>query len=449
MTLRSLDLARLLLALVLLLIAAHAMGAAFAAVRQPRVIGEIVGGLLLGPTVFGALAPGLQADTFPRSGATAVTLDVFYQLGLLLLLFCSGVETRAVFRQGDERAITAITITGIAIPFALGLGLAQVINTARLTGSAHSTPALGLVFALAIAVTSIPVISRIMFDLGILHTGFARLVLGVAVIEDTVVYVGLAVALGIAGSAAGDEAVGVPALLHLHPGGAGSIAFHITATVGIFALMLSVAPSLCRWVLGRRVSLFGRGSPMARQLVFVLLVTLACVLLGVTPMLGAFLAGVIVGSVGGTQGAAARGAVKDFSFGLFIPVYFAIVGLQLDLLHHFDPWFFLWFLAFACAAKGLSVYLGARLGGEPARSARNLAVALNARGGPGIVLASVTYAAHIINQEFYACLVLMAIVTSLLAGSWLGRVVHDGQQLRPVASPVGTRRAAGPRPGQG
>jgi len=177
------------------------------------------------------------------------------------------------------------------------------------------------------------------------------------------------------------------------------------------------------------------GNPVALQLLFLLLVTLVCILLGVTPMLGAFLAGVLTGSLPGTQGAAARGAVKDFSFGLFVPVYFAIVGLQLDLLHEFSPVFFVWFLAFACVAKAASVYLGARIGGETPRSAGNLAVALNARGGPGIVLASVAYTAGVINQEFYACLVLMAILTSLLAGSWLGHLVRSGKSLRPEICP--------------
>src|SRR4051812_8039737 len=134
MSIGSSDLARLLFALALLLVAAHAVGALFAAARQPRVIGEIVGGLLLGPTLFGALAPGLQAEVFPKTGVTGVTLGVFYQLGLFLLLFCSGVETRAVFKRGEERAVGAITVTGIAIPFLLGLVLVQVVDTNALTG---------------------------------------------------------------------------------------------------------------------------------------------------------------------------------------------------------------------------------------------------------------------------------------------------------------------------
>jgi Kef-type K+ transport system membrane component KefB len=109
-------------------------------------------------------------------------------------------------------------------------------------------------------------------------------------------------------------------------------------------------------------------------------------------------------------------------FGFFIPVYFAIIGIQLDLIHHFDVLFFLGFLAFACVAKAASVYLGARLSRENRFVSASLAIAMNARGGPGIVLASTGYAAGIINETFFVSLVMLSVVTSLLAGSWLERV---------------------------
>ena len=92
--------------------------------------------------------------------------------------------------------------------------------------------------------------------------------------------------------------------------------------------------------------------------------------------------------------------------------------------------FFLIFLLFACGAKSLSVYAGARLAKETKHGARNLAVAMNARGGPGIVLASVAYDARIVGESFYVILVMLAIVTSLIAGSWLERVVASGKPLR-------------------
>jgi Kef-type K+ transport system membrane component KefB len=106
----------------------------------------------------------------------------------------------------------------------------------------------------------------------------------------------------------------------------------------------------------------------------------------------------------------------------FIPIYFAVVGLQLDLLHGFVPLFFISYLLLACVIKTVSVYAGARVGGQAPYTSVNLAVAMNARGGPGIVLASVVFGAGIVNQSFYGVLVLLAVITSMLAGSWLQRV---------------------------
>jgi Kef-type K+ transport system membrane component KefB len=117
-----------------------------------------------------------------------------------------------------------------------------------------------------------------------------------------------------------------------------------------------------------------------------------------------------------------RNALARISFGFFIPVYFALIGVQLDLIHHFNPVFFLGFLVYACIAKAASVYLGARLSREDKFTSWSLAVAMNARGGPGIVLASIAYATGIINQAFFVSLVMLSVITSLLAGSWLERI---------------------------
>jgi Kef-type K+ transport system membrane component KefB len=297
-------------------------------------------------------------------------------------------------------------------------------------GPAGNRTAFVLVFALAIAVTSIPVISRIMFDLGILETAFARIVLAVAVIEDVVIYVLLAIALGLVAGSSGD-AVGIPAAIGLTPGSIGSIAFHVIATVAFLGVALWLGPPVYRKALRFRFNFVKRGSAIAFQLVFMLVVTMLAVALDVVPLFGAFVAGIVVGSAEGTTGAEeARSTIRNFSFAFFIPVYFAIVGLRLDLLSGFEPLFFLLFLAVACLVKYASVWAGARWAGESPEGARNLGVALNARGGPGIVLASVAFDAGIVDQGFYAVLVMLAIVTSLMAGSWLGRVVRAEIPLR-------------------
>jgi Kef-type K+ transport system membrane component KefB len=193
---------------------------------------------------------------------------------------------------------------------------------------------------------------------------------------------------------------------------------------------LLVGPAVYRALAGFRFNLIRRGNEVAFQLVFMLLLTVGAALLGVTPMFGAFMAGIIVGTAGGATGREERASINAFSFAFFIPIYFAMVGLKLDLVHAFSPVFFLIFLAIACAAKFGAVWIGARVAGESTPASTNLGVALNARGGPGIVLASTAFAAGIVDESFYAVLVMLAIVTSLIAGSWLGAVVRRGEPLR-------------------
>ncbi|MEA2486287.1 MAG: hypothetical protein QOD46_1398 [Actinomycetota bacterium] len=391
-------------------------------------IGEIVGGLLLGPTVLGALWPHFESIVFPKGGPTSPVLGAIYQLGLLLLMFCSGAEIRASLQRKESKTVALIAILGTAIPFAVAMLFIHVVSPGGLEGTAATSNSFLIVFSIAIAVTSIPVISRIMLDLGVLETAFARIVLATAVIEDVILYVLLSVALGLVQQRG--TGFGLSRVLGIDHGSALDIAFHVLATIAFFGVALWVGPRFFAWSSTFRYNLLKRGNSIAFQLVFMLALSGICVFLGVVPLFGAFVAGIVVGS--SEIHSQSRADIQRFSFAFFVPIFFAIVGWRLDLIKHFDPLFFLVFATFACLAKSLSVFAGSRLAGESRTAAQNFAVAMNARGGPAIVLASVALDARIINERFYASLVMLAIVTSMLAGSWLGRIVRRGGQLRPL-----------------
>ncbi len=420
LTLSDHDTAHVLAALALLLVSAHTCGYVFARLRQPPVIGEIVGGLLLGPTLLGRLAPSVHEWLFPSTGATPAVLGAVYQLGLLLLMFTAGAQMRGLVHRSAVRTVTGVAVAGMAIPFLAGVGLFAAVDLTGYEGTAHNRTALLLVFAIALAVTSIPVISRIMLDLDLLDTRFARIVLSVAVIEDIALYVVLAVALGFVAGDHGSQ-FGLVGTLGLRPGSMAGNAYHTLATLLFLGVSVVLGPRLYGRVLRSRFNLVKRRSQIGFQLVVMLAMSAACLLLSVVPLFGAFVAGIVVAATPGERSAEARVEIGNVAFGLFVPIYFAIVGLGLDLIDHFDLMFFLAFLTFACAVKSVSVYLGARVTGERHESAMNLAAAMNARGGPGIVLASTAYAAGIIDQTFYATLVMLAVVTSLIAGAWLQR----------------------------
>jgi len=416
----------MLIALTLLVMVAHALGHLFATLRQPPVIGEILGGLLLGPTVLGTVAPGVAESLFPASGVTASVLGALYYLGLLLLMFLAGGEVHVHAAREERKTVLAVTTLGLLLPFCAGILIVQVLDHADFSGPRGSPVSFALIFGIAIAVTSIPVISRIMLDLGILNTAFARMVLTVAVLEDIVLYVILAVILGLV-QAQSEDAYGLWVVIGVDSVSL-SAAYYVVTTLLFFTVFLAKGSNIFRWLAGSRANLLEKRSPTAFRLTFLLALGLCCVALGTNPIFGALMAGISASRADaaaeevGKEAWRAWDALRSFSLAFFIPVYFAIVGLQLDLFRHLDLVFFLWFFLLACVVKSFSVWLGARLAGESQASSVNLAVAMNARGGPGIVLATVTFGAGIINENFFTALVLLSIFTSQIAGFWLDRV---------------------------
>jgi Kef-type K+ transport system membrane component KefB len=432
MSLSALESAHLFITLGVLLCAAYGGGRLFAALRQPPVIGEILAGLVLGPTVFGWIAPHAERWLLPATGTTANALAALYQLGMLFLIFVTGAELRGSALPGERRTVGGIAVVGLALPLAFGLAGAWVLDPGRFSGVDGTRTTFMLTFSMAIAVTSIPVISRIMLDLGILRTAFARVVLSVAVAEDVVLYVVLGVVLALARSSS--PSFGLWSALHEKSSSLAGL-YYCAATLVFFVVFFALArPAYAFATTPRRASTpVATMRPVAAEIALMLVGVVLCSLLGIDQVFGALVAGVCVGRVrhradaaaqSGEQGSGAaelpgRTAVRDVSLSFFIPIYFVIVGIDLDLRHYFDFYFFLWFLPMACVVKSVSVWLGARFAGQSRRDAVDFAMAMNARGGPGILLATVTLGAGVINERFFTSLVLLSVITSQFAGMWL------------------------------
>ncbi|WP_017557496.1 cation:proton antiporter [Nocardiopsis baichengensis] len=431
------DLLFLLVGLSVLLLAVHALGAVAERLGQPRMTGELGGGLVLGPTVLGALAPQAHRALFPDTGPVAAAFDAIEQLGMLMLMFLAGAEVRRLLPKENRKVSAWIVAMGLVVPFGIGLAALQVVELDGLAGPAADPVALSLIVASAVAVTSIPVISRIMLDLGILGTSFGGVVLASAVAEDVVLYVVIAVALGLA-QVHGEELTGLPGLLGITSVPAMSV-YYVLTTVALFVCMMTVVPRLATAILERMGNRRGerpRRTPGAAGVASVLLV-LVCAsgasLLGVQAMFGAFLAGVLAARIEEASGTAVAGELRTFALAFFIPLYFGSIGLGLDLGNDLLLGFTVLFTALACAVKLASVYAGARLGGEGPGGALNLAFAMNARGGPGIALAWLAYEAGIVNAQLFTTLIILAVVTSVMAGAWLRRVLARGRPLRQAA----------------
>ncbi|HZY47025.1 MAG TPA: cation:proton antiporter [Candidatus Bathyarchaeia archaeon] len=413
-SLSNLQLARFFLAFVLLLFAAHLFGLIFDKLRLPRVIGEIVGGLLLGPTFLGYLSPSTETWVFSAFSTEGQLLSLVSWFGLILLMFVSGVEIHGTFDRKDKRTASAFLLGATILPFTIGLAVARIYDFSPYTGPNGNPVSLSIIIGIAVAVTSIPVISKIFMDLKIMNTSFARIVLAIATVEDSILYAGLAIATGLAGASAPSTS---------------AIITTIALTVTFLLAGLLVLPRVLRWLSTSRARVLMELSHSRFALFTCFVFVAAAALLNVNIVFGAFLAGIAIGTTPQDMFGKATGSIKKISFSLFTPAYFAIVGLSLDLIHQFDPVILLAFLALSSALKIFGALGVGRLTRKSWLSSTNLALALNARGGPGIVLATVAFGAGLISEPFFVALVLIAIITSLIAGYWLRYVQSRGWPL--------------------
>ena len=408
------ELTRFLFAIILLLIFAHSFGYLFQRFKMPKVIGEIIGGILLGPTFLGYFFPEAYDWIFSAFSSEGKLLAVIYWLGLLLLMFMSGFEIQKSINRDDRKTIFAILIGATIIPFIAGFFSPMFYDFSPFLGAKGNMLALSIIIAIAVAVTAIPIISKIFIELGIMNTRFAKIVIAIATIEDIILWVMLAIATALVGT---EE---VSAL---------KIISTVAITLMFFGISLILMPRIIRFSNSLRINLLIKSSLSGYALIICFLFTALASILNINVVFGAFLAGIIIGTMPNEKFGDIKAHIKEVSLAFFIPIYLAIVGLKIDLIHSFDIMFFFGFLLFSTLIKVLGTIITARIIKKDWLSSLNLGIVMSARGTIGIILATVAFDAGIINQEFFVVLVMIAIVTTLFAGYWLKFVMSKGWAL--------------------
>ena len=410
------------------LLAAHAFGYVFERLSQPRLIGEILAGVVLGPFVLGKIAsPGFTfLFTNPILGAdkTGLVLSFVYWLGLLLLMFISGSEVQGLLSTSNRRETAWLLGIGKALPFAfvIVIGLLGAIPMDSLIGVRATKMSTLLVLASAAAVTSIPVISRIFQDLEILHTRFASLILGTAMLEDVGLWGVLAIAIALSD--------------HHSPVGNGLLAtnaYHVVVSFCYVGFAILVAPRLLKTVWRFDDRAVSQPSLVTYAIALLCFFVAVAAGLGVSTVFAAFLAGYAL--INGIRDRGKSGlnvtlqAIKVVACGVFVPIYFAVVGYRLSFGDDFSAGMLLSFLLGSSLIVLMSIGLAAKLAGFRGLDIVNLAITANARGGPGIVLASIAFDAGLISGALCTTLVISALFTSQMAGWWLRFVLRRGWPL--------------------
>lgn len=399
-TLNEQEIIMTLVALALLLAGAFLVGSLFERLKAPRVVGEILGGLLFGGTFLAHFFPGAMNTVFAAYPEEGKVLNIFYQLGLIFLMFLSGYNTKIEVDRKNSKLITCIFIGATILPMAGAIPFISVFRDAYI-GTLGNEVAFALVFTIGVAITSIPVISKIFFDMGIMNTRFSNTVLTASTLQDLLLWILLNAATRIAttGEVRFLEMLAV-----------------VLITLGLFVVVKMVSDHAKTLQMDLKPTYF-----YSISFVILLLVCAGLYKVGINIMYAAFLTGYVVKAVAGVDDKV-RGLMDglgNFAFSFFIPIYFALVGIQLNLLNDFSWLRFLAFFAIAFTLEGIGTLLLVQLTDLNRRSKINFAITMNARGGPGIVLATVAYSYDIISLEFFTVLILTTMLSSLIAGYWL------------------------------
>lgn len=384
------------------------LGALARRVGQPAVAGELVAGLLLGPSVFGHLAPGAY-NWWLGSGRGAAPLLAVTQVCLLGLLVVIGAETdlRLIRRLG--RAAAAVSATSLVIPVAAG-ALVALALPATLVGPRTGRPVFALIVGAAIGVSSLPVIAKIVSDLGFVRRNVGQLAIAAGTANDAAGFFLLALAIGLSGR---------------HQG-AGGVAIAAVGVVGVTAVILTGGQRLFDLLL-RQVRRHGPnvGGSIGVCVVGSLAAAAAMQAVGVEGALGAFVAGVALGRSRFQQGRAME-LLATVSATVLSPLYFASAGLRVNLgaLASGPALISLAaVIAVAVLAKYAGTALGARFARLPAREGAALGVALNGRGALQVIIATAGLSAGLLDTASYTLLLLMSLVTSLATAPLLRRLV--------------------------
>lgn len=408
----------MLLSLGILLGVARTLGELAQRFHQPAVAGELLAGIVLGPTVLGSISPKLSLFLFPPNGPNAIALDAISTLAIVLFLMVAGIEVdlSTIWKQG--KIGLKVGITSIIIPFVFGFITAWILPQ-QLGRELHVNQfTFALFLATAMSISALPVIAKTLMDMDLYRSDLGMVVVSAAIFNDIVGWIVFAIVLGLMGDGSGGD----------NPEGGSHIILTIAMTIAFAGTMLTVG----RWLIDKLlpfVQAYTRwpGGELSFALVLALLGAAFTEWIGIHAIFGAFLVGAAIGDSSHLR-ERTRVTIGNFISFIFAPVFFASIGLKVNFLENLDILLVLLILVIACLCKLAGGILGARWGGMAVRDSWAIGFAMNSRGAMEIILGLLALEYGIINQRLFVALVIMAIVTSMMSGPAMRFI------LRPVKS---------------
>ena len=394
-----------LLALTVIMLTARLVGALFARFNQPAVIGEVIGGILLGPSLLGRVWPEAAAFVLPTE--VAPMLNVIAQLGVILYMFLVGLELDLHVLKSRASSTIAISNAGIIVPFALGAALAWVIYEQWAPEGVAFTP-FALFIGVSMSITAFPVLARILEDRALTRTPLGIMALTCAAIDDVSAWCLLAFVVSVTQATTGSALVTV-ALTALY-----------------ILLMLTVGRSIMTGIV-KRLDASERIGEQAMTLVLasVLLSAITTEFIGVHAIFGAFLFGAIIPHESGVA-RHVRSRIEDVVRVMFLPAFFAFTGLrtQIGLLSTADDWVMCAvIILIATLGKFGGATMAARLTGLPWRDSSALGILMNTRGLVELIVLNIGLDLGVLTPRLFTILVIMAVTTTMMTTPILMRIL--------------------------
>jgi Kef-type K+ transport system membrane component KefB/nucleotide-binding universal stress UspA family protein len=386
--------------IVALVLLGRLLGEAMQRIGQPAVMGQLLAGLLLGPSVLGLLWPAAQHALFPSNPAQKAMLDGVAQLGVLMLLLLTGMETDLKLVRRIGRAAVSVSLTGILLPFACGFALGQALPDSLLPHPEARLVA-SLFLGTALSISSVKIVAMVVREMNFSRRNIGQIILASAIIDDTIGWIIIAVIFSLAGSGTIDV---------------GALAQSLLGTALFLALSLTVGRrivfALIRWTNDNFVSEVPVISVILLVMGGMALTTHA---IGVHTVLGAFVAGVLVGEspiLTREIDEQLRGLITA----LFAPVFFGVAGLSADLTILGDTRLLALtggLVLIASVGKFAGAFIGGELGGLRWRESLALASGMNARGSTEVIIATIGLSMGVLSRDLFTMIVAMAILTTM------------------------------------
>lgn len=372
-------------------------------VGMPVVMGEILLGIILGPTVFGKYWPELAANILPKVGAAKIAMEGITNMAVVMLLFVAGIgaQLQVMLKQGKAGIYTSLT--SMLIPFVLGFS-AVWLFPGMFTFAPGRELAYSLFFGIAMAVSALPVITRILMELDLFKTKVGMVIISAAIFDDLLGWLLFSFVLSIMGQ---------------QGGGVIDIWFALGMILGFGFFMLAIGRHLIsaglRWMQQKPV---WSGGALTIALGLCFLGAAFTEYIGLHAILGAFIMGIAFGDSVHLQ-ERDREIIHQFVTNVFAPLFFVSIGLRVNFVENFDIQLvsLVFFLAVGCKVLGGS--LGAYWGGMNKREALAIGFGLNARGAMEIILGTLALNAGLIDSKMFVALVVMALVTSMISGPFM------------------------------